>query len=135
VEAVWLNGKFPMFAWLNSVRFLRCVGGEKIRPRNFKGLATLDGWKTSQVDGQVHRIGGFAIEHKKNDLALTGVMEGGRDHVINRSCGFGVAVRRLNLGLKDAPPSMLGDELKGMKDRLAPSCSTRLRKNRGNDID
>ena len=64
-----------MLAWLNSIRFLRCVGGEKIRPRNFKGLATLDGWKTSQIDGQVHRAGDFAIEHKKNDFALAGVMD------------------------------------------------------------
>ena len=130
METVWLNGKFPMFGWLNSIRFLGCIGGEKIGPRNFEGLATFDGREASQIDGQVHRAGGFAIEHEKNDFALVGVMDGRGDHVINRSCGFCFAVRRLNLGLQDAPTSMLGDEFEGMKDRLAPSRSARFRKNR-----
>src|SRR4030095_4249381 len=35
---------------------------------------------------------------------------------------------------KDVATSMLGCELEGVKDRLAPSRSTRLRKNSSNDV-
>ena len=61
MEAVWLNGEFPMFAWLHGVRFLRRICREKIAPGHLKGLATFDWRESSQINGQVHGAGGLAV--------------------------------------------------------------------------
>jgi hypothetical protein len=64
IDGVWPNGKFLMFAWLNGVRFLRRIGGEKIGSGDLESLTTFDLREASQIDGQVHGTGSFAIQHE-----------------------------------------------------------------------
>ena len=135
IDGLRPHGKFPMFAGLHSVRFQFGIRCEKIGPGNLQGLASFDLWEASQINGQVHCAGGLSIKHEKSYFSLSGVMNRRRDKVVDRSRSFGFALRRLNLCLKDATMSMLGDQFEGMKDGLAPSRSARLSKNGCDNID
>ena len=110
---------------------IRC---KEIGSRNFKGIATGYLRESSQMDRNLHRAGSVAVQDEEYDFALICVVHCRCDDVIDGSRGFGFALRGLNFGLKDAAVSMLGNEFEGMKDRLAPGCSARFRKNGPDDV-
>ena len=112
----------------DSVGCLFSIRGEQISSKDLNG-ATAGRWrKSSQGDGDLRLARGFAIQHEKHDLSLIGVVNRRCDDVIGDSRGLCFALRRLNFCPEDVATSVLGGELEGVEDRLAPGRSPGLRK-------